>query len=158
VALIAEDVPDGRMPPERLSPAWRGHAGLIQRRGDAVQRVSGEHVPEDAAHHGARHRVNLKTALGLVTPAVAVERPLTGERVAQLHAVPAAADGALAYLLVLDLGRVAAHEADELPLRRLIQRLTDEAHVNAGMLGLGDDDAQVHRVAAEPVDSVGDDG
>jgi hypothetical protein len=81
-------------------------------------------------------------------PSVAVEFRSIVMQLPRLDARPFASQGPLANLLRLHLGRIAAHEPDELTLRGVIQRLGHELDRDAMVLGLTEDDAEVYRIAA----------
>src|SRR5437879_5575645 len=71
----------------------------------------------------------------------------TPQRAPAGHADALAAHGALADLLVFHLGGVAAHVADQLAFRGIVERFADEGDFDAVMLGLREDDAQMDRIA-----------
>jgi hypothetical protein len=135
---------------------WRRKPVSRQRGGDRAQRGALQREGIDPPYHVAGNWVGL-VAGPPIRPSVAVQRPRAGQELAGFDAGPLPAQRALADLLVLDLRGVAPDEADQLALRGVVERRGDELDRDAGMLGLADDDAQVDRVAAQPVDRERDD-
>ena len=111
---MPEDGADCSIEPHQL-PAWGRDAIGRQVGGDLTERAATDGLVEDALHNRRRHRVGYLGGLALV-PLVAVEYPRAGEGLAGAHAGHEAPHRTLADLLVLQLGRVAAHEADKLAL------------------------------------------
>jgi hypothetical protein len=90
-------------------------------------------------------------------PSVAIEFGAGIMSPPRLDARPLAAQGPLANLLRLHLGRISAHEPNELALRGVIQRLRHKLDGDVMMFRLTEDDTKMDRIAAQSIDGVGHD-
>ena len=89
---------------------------------DGAQRAPAEGFGVDAPHDRRRQGVDVVPALGVVGPAVAIERARARQGLAAQDPRPLGALRPLRNLGVLDLGGIAADEANELALGAVIER------------------------------------
>src|SRR5689334_21985020 len=120
---MTDDGADGRVDPTAVGRTdGRGDALVGECGSRAPERRPARNVGEDAANDRAGGGVNVVAGpVGAV--GVAVQRLAAREDGAGLDAGALPADRPLADLLVLDLRRVAADEADQLPFGTVVERL-----------------------------------